>query len=116
MTEEKKPNSATWDYPPKNITLVKPGVWFASPIPCPECGGDTGIVIEEWETETGEPKEGGFRLICIREEMKSEFYGYGQEHSWDKHFYWLTIWETTSRNALMWMKKAGIRVTTGNKD
>jgi hypothetical protein len=58
--------------------------------------------------------------ICLLDrvayEMKSEHYGYYHERFWDRHFYWQTIWETTSRDALMWMKKAGIKVMTGDKD
>jgi hypothetical protein len=92
-------------------TWIKAGDRFECPITCPECGGATEIVIDEWDTGTGEPKGDGFRLICMREENNSVM----KVFQGDKHTYRQSIWDESLRNALRWMKKSGIRVSTGNK-
>jgi hypothetical protein len=95
---------------PEGIRVVERGERFASPIPCPECGGSTVIAIDNCESGTGEPKVDGFRLICIRDERRSESKGYRYGLFGDRHFYWQSLWVSSLRDALKWMKAEGIRV------
>ena len=92
--------------------VVRPGERIETPIPCPECGGLTEIVIEEWENETGRPIKSGFRLICSQEERGFEF----DCRNENRHFYWLSVWLTSIDDAYIWMIKAGIRIATENTD
>jgi hypothetical protein len=116
MSRESDSNFTAGKPLPEETKLVRPGERFNCPLPCPECGGWTEIAIDEWESGTGMPKEGGFRLICIREEFRSERNGYRDDRLWEKHFYWQSVWDTSLRNALIWMEKAGIRVFDGDKN
>jgi hypothetical protein len=116
MSRENTSNFTGGKTRPEETTLVRPGERFDCPVPCPECGGWTEIVIDEWESGTGMPKEGGFRLICIREEFWSQRNGYRYSCLWDKHFYWQSVWERSLCNALICMKTSGIRVVKGDND
>jgi hypothetical protein len=116
MSQESDSNSGSEKPLPERTQLVKRGVRFETPVPCPECGGSTEIVIDEWETGTGHPKEGGFRLICCREERELEKgVSWDMSHG-DMHFYWQSVWQTAIDNAYLWMIKAGIKVSTENTD
>jgi hypothetical protein len=116
MSQESDSNAGSEKPLPESTQLVSPGERFETPVPCPECGGPTEIVIDEWETGTGHPKEGGFRLICCREEREFVEEVSGDMRHRDSHFYWQSAWQTAIHNAHMWMIKAGIKVSTENTD
>jgi hypothetical protein len=116
MSQESDSNAGSEKPLPESTQLVSPGERFETPVPCPECGGPTEIVINEWETGTGHPKEGGFRLICCREEREYVEEVSGDIRHRDSHFYWQSAWQTAIHNAHMWMIKAGIKVSTKNTD
>ena len=91
--------------------LVSPGQCFSTPIPCPECGGETEIEIDEYFTGSRKPTPYGFRLMCSAEEREFEAaLDENREPEWE-HDHWQSSWQAAIDRAYSWMIKSGIRVS-----
>lgn len=60
---------------------------------CPECGEYLTVEITEWDTDTGEPTEGGFEISCDMEDFEYDLHAER----------WPTDWMSVEAKIYQWL-------------
>lgn len=79
--------------------LLGPGdgpVYYPGRTRCPECGVALLVDIQEWESETGIPTEGGVEVDCAAVDWDDAF---------TNHRYWQSDWEHARDTVERWARR-----------
>lgn len=72
---------------------------------CPECGGTIFIGADEWDAETGWPREHGFYYSCEQDERYEQQYEDDEIEFYSPHRWWQSDWQPVRDKIWKWLKK-----------
>jgi hypothetical protein len=72
---------------------------------CPECGGTIFIGADEWDSETGWPREHGFYYSCEQDEGLEQRYEDNEIESYSSHRWWQSDWQPVRDKIWKWLEQ-----------